>query len=88
MSIIERINHLRQLRQPGPVDLGPEDNGTDQDQLFAELSELERLAEAAPDLLAACEAVIGAWESGDPIPLPLTRAARDARTAIAKAKGD
>lgn len=41
-DVIERVEHLRQLRQPGPVDLG-DDNGTDQDTLFAELASLESL---------------------------------------------
>lgn len=84
MRIIERINHLRQLRQPGPVDLGPEDNDTDQDQLFAELADLERLAEAAPDLLAACERALPRAEARDVNP----QLARQLRAAVAKAKGE
>jgi hypothetical protein len=39
-DIIARVEHLEQLRQPGPVDLG-DDNETDQDDLFAELKILE-----------------------------------------------
>jgi hypothetical protein len=46
-DVIARIEHLRQLRQPGPVDLGPQDNKQAQDDLFEELSALERLAEEA-----------------------------------------
>lgn len=46
-DVIERIEHLRQLRQPGPVDLGPEDNEQAQDDLFAELAALEKLQEQA-----------------------------------------
>jgi hypothetical protein len=42
-DIIERVEHLEQLRQPGSVDLGPEDNEADQDSLFAELATLESL---------------------------------------------
>lgn len=42
-DIIARIAHLEQLRQPGPVDLGPDDNDTDQDTLFAELAMLETI---------------------------------------------
>ena len=38
-DIIERIEHLAQLETPGPVDLD-EDNGMDQDGLFAELRTL------------------------------------------------
>lgn len=45
-DIIARIEHLQQLRQPGPVDLG-DDNDTDQDTLFAELTALEKLAAEA-----------------------------------------
>jgi len=41
-DIIARIEHLAQLREPGPVDLG-DDNDTDQDTLFAELDSLEKL---------------------------------------------
>jgi antirestriction protein len=41
-DVIERVEHLEQLRQPGPVDLD-EDNETDQDTLFAELATLESL---------------------------------------------
>lgn len=43
-DVIARIEHLRQLRRPGPVDLGPEDNEQAQDDLFAELAALEALA--------------------------------------------
>jgi hypothetical protein len=42
-EIEARIKHLSALRQPGPVDLGPEDNETDQDSLFAELGTLEAM---------------------------------------------
>jgi len=42
-DIIERVEHLRELRQPGPVDLGEDDNDQDQDVLFAELATLESL---------------------------------------------
>ena len=48
-DVIERIEHLRQLRQPGPVDLGDEDDAQAQDDLFAELAALEKLAEEASD---------------------------------------
>ena len=41
-----------------------------------------RLIEAAPDLLAACEAVVAAWESGD-----LAAAASQCSAVIAKATG-
>lgn len=44
-DIIERIEHLRQLRQPGPVDLGDDDNELNQDELFAELASLEQFVE-------------------------------------------
>lgn len=40
-DVIARIEHLEQLRQPGPVDLGPEDSACDQDSLFHELKTLE-----------------------------------------------
>jgi hypothetical protein len=40
-DIIARCEHLEALRQPGAVDLGEEDNATDQDTLFAELALLE-----------------------------------------------
>jgi len=43
-DVIERVEHLRQLRESGPVDLG-EDSNADQDTLFAELQELEALLE-------------------------------------------
>ncbi len=46
-DIIARIEHLSALRQPGPVDLGDEDNGTDQDTLFQELAALEALQDEA-----------------------------------------
>lgn len=42
-DVIERVEHLEQLRQPGPVDLGDEDNDQSQDDLFAELAMLEGL---------------------------------------------
>ena len=43
-DIIERIETLEALREPGPVDLGSEeDNEADQDSLFAELASLEAL---------------------------------------------
>lgn len=45
-DIIARIEHLSALEQSGSVDLG-DDNGTDHDALFAELSSLRRLAEEA-----------------------------------------
>jgi hypothetical protein len=41
-DVIARVEHLEQLRQPGAVDLD-DDNETDQDTLFAELSALESL---------------------------------------------
>lgn len=41
-DVMARVEHLEQLRQPGSVDLG-DDNDTDQDVLFAELSTLESL---------------------------------------------
>lgn len=41
-DVIARVEHLRALRTPGPVDLG-DDNETDQDTLFAELRGLEKL---------------------------------------------
>lgn len=43
-DVIERIERLAQLRQPGPGDLGPDDNEQDQDTLFAELAEWEDFA--------------------------------------------
>jgi xanthine dehydrogenase iron-sulfur cluster and FAD-binding subunit A len=46
-EIEARIEHLSALRQPGPVDLGPEDNYMDQDTLFAELSTLEAMLAVA-----------------------------------------
>lgn len=46
-DVIARIEHLSQLEQPGPVDLGPEDNAVDQDSLFAELRALRALADEA-----------------------------------------
>lgn len=43
-DIIARVETLEALRQPGPVDLGSdEDNERDQDVLFAELATLEAL---------------------------------------------
>jgi len=36
--LTERADHLAQLEQPGAVDLGVDDNATDQDTLFAELA--------------------------------------------------
>lgn len=43
-DVIARVETLEALRQPGPVDLGDdEDNSTDQDSLFAELATLEDL---------------------------------------------
>lgn len=42
-DVIARVEHLRELRQPGPVDLGPDDNEQAQDELFAELASLEGL---------------------------------------------
>lgn len=39
-EIEARIEHLSALHQPGPVDLGPDDNEMDQDTLFAELRAL------------------------------------------------
>ena len=45
MEAVEaRIKHLEPLRQPGAVDLGPDDNAVDQDALFAELAALESIA--------------------------------------------
>lgn len=41
-DVIARVEHLEQLRQPGPVDLG-DDNDTAQDDLFMELAMLESL---------------------------------------------
>ena len=41
-DVIARVEHLEQLRQPGPIDLG-DDNETAQDDLFAELASLESL---------------------------------------------
>lgn len=41
-DVIARVEHLEQLRQPGPVDLG-DDNETAQDDLFHELASLESL---------------------------------------------
>jgi hypothetical protein len=55
-DVIARIEHLEQLRQPGPVDLG-EDNAADQDSLFAELAALEKLA-------AEAEQYADDWEYG------------------------
>lgn len=43
LDAIDRIAHLSQLRQPGPVDLGVDDNEQSQDVLFAELRALENL---------------------------------------------
>lgn len=65
-DVIARVEHLRELRQPGPVDLG-DDNGTDQDTLFAELAELERF-------LDECKGNGGdeQWE-GDWYPVTLVR---------------
>lgn len=40
-DVIARVEHLEQLRQPGPVDLGPDDSAEDQDDLFRELAGLE-----------------------------------------------
>lgn len=43
-DIIDRVETLEALRQPGPVDLGSaEDNECAQDDLFAELATLEAL---------------------------------------------
>ena len=44
-DVIARVEHLEQLRQEGPVDLGDDDNYKDQDDLFAELATLESLLE-------------------------------------------
>lgn len=41
-DVTDRVEHLEKLRQPGPVDLGA-DNETDQDELFEELERLECL---------------------------------------------
>lgn len=41
-NIIARVEHLEPLRNEGPVDLG-DDNDTDQDTLFRELADLEKL---------------------------------------------
>lgn len=43
-DVIARIAHLAQLEQPGPVDLGDEDNDIDQDTLFYELRDLRALS--------------------------------------------
>ena len=48
-DIIARVEHLEQLRQPGPVDLGPYDNECAQDDLFAELATLEDFLEQLKD---------------------------------------
>jgi hypothetical protein len=41
-DVIARVEHLEELRQPGPVDLGDDDdNEQSQDSLFAELKALE-----------------------------------------------
>lgn len=56
-DVIARIEHLRQLREPGPVDLG-DDNETDQDTLFAELAALEALQEKA-------EGYAADWQHGE-----------------------
>jgi hypothetical protein len=42
-DVIARIEHLEALRQPGPIDLGEEDNDCAQDDLFRELADLESL---------------------------------------------
>lgn len=42
-DVIARVEHLQNLRTPGPVDLGPEDNAQAQDDLFEELNTLENL---------------------------------------------
>ncbi len=42
-DIIARVEHLEQLREPGPVDLGDDDNESSQDDLFAELAMLESI---------------------------------------------
>jgi len=42
-DVIARVEHLRQLHTPGPVDLGEDDGAIDQDDLFAELADLEAL---------------------------------------------
>lgn len=56
-DVIARIEHLQALRQPGPIDLG-DDNDTDQDALFAELAELEALAAEGED-------VSSEWSDGE-----------------------
>jgi hypothetical protein len=50
---------------------------------FKERERLARIAAAAPDLLAACEALVGVYEGQDDVPLYVIRA----RKAIAKAQG-
>ena len=46
-DVTERVEHLEALRQPGPVDLGSEeDNDASQDELFAKLARLESLLES------------------------------------------
>lgn len=57
-DVIARIEHLSQLRQPGPVDLGDEDNKAAQDDLFADLATLEALAEEASNYAPD-------WEHGE-----------------------
>ncbi len=42
-DVIARIEQLEPLRESGPVDIGEDDNETDQDTLFAELKALEGL---------------------------------------------
>ena len=43
-DIIARVEELRELRQPGPVDTcNPADTDMAQDDLFAELAKLEEL---------------------------------------------
>lgn len=57
-DVIARIEHLEQLEKPGPVDLGADDNEQPQDDLFAELRELRKLAEQ-------CEGYADDWEYGE-----------------------
>lgn len=66
-DVIARVEHLAQLRETGPVDLGEDDNEMSQDDLFAELATLEAL-------LASCKECGGdAQYEGDWYPVTLIR---------------